>query len=109
MSAQIASEADGTAREQLARAFFVGQGIVLPSDWDRERVIKVYDRVRQVPIGKDCEQFASDVYKFAFKYDGRLAYTKQEMGKYTGGQFDIQLTDRTPYAAKAYRQWESDC
>ena len=47
-------------------------------------MVRVFDRVRQVSIAQVCEQYASAVYKFAFLFDERLAYTKAEMGKYTG-------------------------
>ena len=47
-------------------------------------MVRVFDRVRQVSIGQGCEQYASAMYKFAFMFDERFAYTKIEMGKYTG-------------------------
>ena len=71
-------------------------------------IIRLYDRVRIAQIGKGCEEHASLIYRTQAQLDDCLAYTKQEMGCYIGENFNIKLTDPTPYAAKAYRMSESD-
>lgn len=40
--------------------------------------------------------------------DDCFAYTKAEMGLYRDGQFDMDLTDWTPHAARPYNQSVSD-
>ena len=61
-----------------------------------------------MPIGQGCEEFSSLVYQLAAERDATLAYTKRELGLYSGGVFDIELTDPKPFAAKTFKAAHAD-
>ena len=72
--------------------------------------MRLHDRMNQVSLGADCEEYRSDLYHLAVDLDAHLAYTKQELGLYTTAVFDIRLIDESapPYATKPYKCSESD-
>ena len=62
MSREIESDVDEQERLAAEQSFFREHSIKVLDEWDSHRLIRTYDRVRQIPIGSGCEAFRSQVY-----------------------------------------------
>ena len=70
--------------------------------------MRLHGRLQKVEIGTGVAEFMSAIYRTTVDLDDCFAYTKAEMGVYDDDQFDIDLTDWTPYAAAPYNMAPSD-
>lgn len=62
----------------------------------------MHQRLQRVELGVGIEEHLSEIYQVTAQLDDCFAYCKAEMGVYLHDEFDIKLTDDTPYAAQPY-------
>ena len=63
-----------------------------------EQLVKLHNRLQRVEIGIGVEEHLGAIYAATIALNDCFAYTKREMGLYSDGEFDIDLSDWTPYA-----------
>lgn len=82
---------------QAASSFFQLHGIDV-AHLSGAAAVDLHERLQRVPLGEGTEDHISEVYRTTAALDDCFAYTKAEMGLYSGGAFNIELTDWTPIA-----------
>lgn len=87
-----------TEEQQRAAADFFDLHKIDVSHLGAHAAVDLYERLQRVPLGQGTDGHLSEVYQTTVALDDCFAYTKAEMGMYTGSQFDMELTDWTPIA-----------